>query len=196
MIVILYKSYNTIICKYKLHVIFHVSEAKTGRRGCVWGLVVCPYWGRQHSIMKRVRNASNFERLFIQCPLYRYTNYTNFRSHVKWNKIHKSLAATVTNFHSHGQEENCPKSRVVFSMMRQWTIEDYRHDLKSKRRSVIVQVMHRAPSPSLLSHSAIIAMSDAKILKDIPSCVSTCFQSPLSLPLLFRLRLSSPAFQE
>lgn len=83
MIVILYKSYNTIICKYKLHVIFHVSEAKTGRRGCVWGLVVCPYWGRQHSIMKRVRNASNFERLFIQCPLYRYTNYTNFRSHVK-----------------------------------------------------------------------------------------------------------------
>lgn len=129
---------------------------KAGRRGCVWGLVVCQYWGRQHSIMKRVRNASNFERLFIQCPLYRYTNYTNFRSHVKWNKIHKSLAATFTNFHSHGQEENCPKSRVVFSMMRQWTIEDYRHDLKSKRRSVIVQVMHRAPSPSLLSHSAIL----------------------------------------
>lgn len=38
---------------------------KAGRRGCVWGLVVCPYWGRQHSIMKRVRKASNFERLVI-----------------------------------------------------------------------------------------------------------------------------------
>lgn len=41
---------------------------KAGRRGCVWGLVVCQYWGRQHSIMKRVRNASNFERLFISVP--------------------------------------------------------------------------------------------------------------------------------
>lgn len=47
---------------------FMFLMTKAGRRGCVWGLVVCQYWGRQHSIMKRVRNASNFERLLISVP--------------------------------------------------------------------------------------------------------------------------------
>lgn len=126
---------------------FMFLMTKAGRRGCVWGLVVCPYWGRQHSIMKRVRKASNFERLVISVRF-------------------------VPVYQLHLLQKPCK--------------EEVCHCPSDASRSI----------PFSSFSFCNIAMSDAKILKDIPSCASTCFQSPLSLPLLFRLRLSSPAFQE
>jgi hypothetical protein len=85
-----------------------------------------------------------------QCALCQYShyNYTNFSSHVKWYEIHRSMAATATIFSLPGQEDIRPESKVVFAMMKQWTIEDSGRYWESRRR-LTVPPAPQPPLPSL-----------------------------------------------
>lgn len=97
---------------------------------------------------------------------------------MRWYEIHKSMAATVPNFRQ-GQEEIRPESKVVFTMMRQWTIEESRHHWESKKRPAIVQVMPRAPPPSLPSKSAILPCLTPKPFQT-SKAVSSTVSAPVS----------------
>lgn len=169
---------------------------KAGRRGCVWGLVVCPYWGRQHSIMKRVSKASNFERLVMSVPFVPVYQLHQLQKPCKNETRFTSLWQPPLRISIHMVKKRIVQRAESFFL---WCVGEPLKTIGMTWRvrgglslSKWCIALHRLLFFLILN----IAMSDAKILKDIPSCVSTCFQSPLSLPLLFRLRLSSPAFQE
>lgn len=157
---------------------FEMSLMTTaGKRGRVSGCAVCSYHGERHTVMKYVfAKHLAIEEWPYQCTLcqYNHYNYRNFSSHIRWYESHKSMAMTVTTFSLQGQEEMRPESKIAFTMMKQWSIEESGKYWESKRRPS-VPPLPQLPS-SLLSHQSFPKITPRVITSCVHSFIcSYCF---------------------